>query len=53
MLKKHGKTVMMDATHNVAKGLNCSKAYLYTLVLKNKKTNRGTPVAFVITESAS
>lgn len=44
---------MMDATHNVAKGLNGSKSYLYTLIVKNKQINRGTLVAFMITESAS
>lgn len=43
---------MMDATHNVVKGLNGNKAYLYTLLVKNKKINRGTPVAFFMTESA-
>jgi hypothetical protein len=53
MLRKHGDTVMIDATHNGAKGLNGSKAYLYTLVVKNRMSNRGTLVSFMITESAS
>ena len=44
---------MMDATHNVTKGLNGNNAFLYTLIVKNKRTNRGTPVAFLMTESAA
>ena len=44
---------MMDATHNVVKSLRGKKQYLYTLVVKNKKVNAGTPVAFMMTEVAS
>jgi hypothetical protein len=43
---------MMDATHHVTKGMDGNKAYLYTLFVKNKKSNRGTPVAFLMTKSA-
>jgi hypothetical protein len=45
---------MMDATHNVTKGLSSgNKAYLYTLIVKNKNIDRGTPVAFLMTVSAA
>jgi hypothetical protein len=43
----------MNATHNVVKVLSGNKSYLYTLIVKNKTINRGTPLAFLMTESAS
>jgi hypothetical protein len=52
-LRKYSGTVMMDATHNVIKGFRGKSLYLYTLVVKNKTTQRGTPVAFMMSESSS
>ncbi|KAH8913702.1 hypothetical protein BT69DRAFT_1197245, partial [Atractiella rhizophila] len=45
MLKRYGKMVCMDSTHNTKK----PTGFLYTLIVKNQKTGRGVPVAFMMT----
>lgn len=53
LLAKYQKIACLDSTHNTcfsATGKE-EKAYLYTVVVKNLATGKGSPVAFMITPS--